>query len=258
MPETAEIVRAYHDAWTAKDFAAASALLADTLEVEVPVNEYPTAGSFAKALASFGAMVTDVALLAAMSDGDQAMLLYDLAAGPVGTLRVAEHFTVADGKIVRIRQVHDTAPVRAAGLAMSADPVYARQLTIEAPRERVFAAIATVDGPRHWWTTIVTGSAALGAELRFGFAGLDERMVLRVTERKPPELVEWSCVAHTRANEWTGTMLRFELAERGPDACDLDFRHIGVPADLVADGWEHFLASLAAYAQDGTGTPFGS
>jgi ketosteroid isomerase-like protein len=120
MPETAEIVRAYHDAWTAKDFAAASALLADNLEVEVPVNEYPTAGSFAAALASFGATVTDVELLAAMSDGDEAMLLYDLAAGPVGTLRVAEHFTVAGGKIVRLRQVHDTAPVRAAGLANQA------------------------------------------------------------------------------------------------------------------------------------------
>ena len=53
-PGTAEIVRAYHDAWTAKDFAAASALLADDLEVEVPVNEYPTAGSFAAALAGFG------------------------------------------------------------------------------------------------------------------------------------------------------------------------------------------------------------
>jgi len=56
-------------------------------------------------------------LLAMLSDGDEAMLLYDLTAGPVGTLRVAEHFTVADGKIVRIRQIHDTMPVRAAGLA---------------------------------------------------------------------------------------------------------------------------------------------
>ena len=256
MPDTAATVRAYHDAWTAKDFAAASALLADTLEVEVPVNEYPTAKDFAAALAGFGAMVTNVELLAAMSDGDQAMLLYDLAAGPVGTLRVAEHFTVADGKIVRLRQIHDTAPIRAAGLARSPGPMYARQLTIAAPRERVFAAIATVDGPRHWWTTVVTGSAAVGDELRFGFAGLDEQMVMRVSERQPPELVAWSCVAHTRGNEWTGSTLRFELTEHGPGACDLDFRHIGVPADLVADGWEHFLASLAAYSQHGTGTPF--
>jgi hypothetical protein len=45
------------------------------------------------------------------------MLLYDLDAERVGTLRVAEHFTVADGKITRIRQIHDTAAIRAAGLA---------------------------------------------------------------------------------------------------------------------------------------------
>jgi ketosteroid isomerase-like protein len=118
--DTAAIVRAYHDAWTAKDFAAASALLAPTLVVEVPVNDYPTAGSFAAALESFGSMVTRVDLLAAMNAGDEAMLLYDLDAGPVGTLRVAEHFTVENGKINRIRQVHDTAAVRAAGLAGNA------------------------------------------------------------------------------------------------------------------------------------------
>jgi ketosteroid isomerase-like protein len=34
-----------------------------------------------------------------------------------GMLRVAEHFTVADGKITRIRQIHDTAALRAAGFA---------------------------------------------------------------------------------------------------------------------------------------------
>ena len=118
MPnDTATIIRAYHDAWTSKNFGGATALLADGLTVEVPVNEYPTAESFALALQGFGSMVTSVDLLAAMSDGDEAMLLYDLTAGPVGTLRVAEHFTVADGKIIRIRQIHDTAPVRAAGLA---------------------------------------------------------------------------------------------------------------------------------------------
>lgn len=136
--------------------------------------------------------------------------------------------------------------------------MYARQLTIAAARERVFEAIATVDGPRRWWTTIVTGSAAPGGELRFGFAGLDEQIVMRVTEVQAPALVVWSCVSHTRGQEWTGTTLRFELADRGPRACELDFRHIGLPPDLVADGWEHFLASLTAYAQHGAGTPFGA
>jgi hypothetical protein len=83
----------------------------------VPVNDYPTTESFAAALESFGSMVSSVELLAAMNDGNEAMLLYDLEAGPVGALRVAEHFTVEGGKITRIRQVHDTVAVRAAGLA---------------------------------------------------------------------------------------------------------------------------------------------
>ncbi len=115
--DTAEVARAYHNAWTSRNYAGARALLADALRVEVPVNDYPTAESFAAALESFGSMVSSTELLAAMSDGNEAMLLYDLEAGPVGKLRVAEHFTVEGGKITRIRQVHDTAAVRAAGLA---------------------------------------------------------------------------------------------------------------------------------------------
>lgn len=135
--------------------------------------------------------------------------------------------------------------------------MYTRRLTIDAPRERVFDAIATLEGPRHWWTTIVTGCAALGGELRFGFAGLDEQIVMRVDDVRPPLAVGWSCVAHTRGEEWAGTQVRFELAERGPRLCDLDFRHVGIAAGLVTEGWERFLASLAAYAGHGEGAPFG-
>ena len=135
---------------------------------------------------------------------------------------------------------------------------YTRRLTIDAARERVFDAIATLEGPRHWWTTIVTGSAEVGGELRFGFAGLDEQIVMRVDDARPPLAVGWSCVAHTRDDEWTGTELRFELAARGAQACELDFRHVGISRDQVAAGWDRFLASLAAYAEHGEGTPYGS
>jgi ketosteroid isomerase-like protein len=113
--DPAAVVRAYHDAWTSKDFDAAGALLADDLAVEVPINDYPTATSFAAAVAAIGSITTNVELLAAMSAGDEAMLLYDMDVERLGILRVAEHFTVNDGKIIRIRQIHDTAPVRAAG-----------------------------------------------------------------------------------------------------------------------------------------------
>jgi uncharacterized protein YndB with AHSA1/START domain len=135
---------------------------------------------------------------------------------------------------------------------------YARKLTIQVARERVFDAIATLDGLRRWWTTIVTGSATRGGTLRFGFAGLDEQIVMRVDDARPPLAVGWSCVAHTRDDEWTGTELRFELAARGVQACELDFRHIGISRIQVAAGWDRFLASLAAYAEHGEGTPYGA
>jgi uncharacterized protein YndB with AHSA1/START domain len=147
----------------------------------------------------------------------------------------------------------DHGPADVAGQASG----YTRRLVIGAPRERVFDAIATVDGPRHWWTTKVTGSATADGELRFGFAGLDEQMVMRVIASQRPSAVQWSCVEHTRNNEWTSTLLEFRLTPRGPSESELEFRHSGLPAELVAEGWEHFLASLAAYAETGTGTPFG-
>jgi hypothetical protein len=34
-----------------------------------------------------------------------------------GSFRVAEHFTVEDGLIIRIRQIHDTYAIRKAGFA---------------------------------------------------------------------------------------------------------------------------------------------
>jgi len=115
--ETLAIARRYHDGWTSRNYAQGIDLLAPTMTVEVPINEYPTPASFATALRGFGQLVTSVEILTEMSTENEAMLLYDMQVDRLGALRVAEHFTVADGKIVRLRQVHDTAPIRAAGLA---------------------------------------------------------------------------------------------------------------------------------------------
>lgn len=139
-----------------------------------------------------------------------------------------------------------------------AEDGYRQSIRVRAPRERLWDAVGTVDGPRHWWTTAVSGSAEAGGELRFGFAGLPEEMVMLVTASRRPDSVSWRCVAHNRDQEWTGTKLSFDLADRGPDGCELTFRHAGLPCDVVADGWRRFLASLAAYAEGGAGYPFGA
>jgi ketosteroid isomerase-like protein len=106
------VARRYHDCWTGRHYEQAVHLLAPTLEVEVPINDYPTPDSFAQALRGFGDQVTGVELLSALGDGEQAMLLYDMEVDGLGSLRVAEHFTVAAGRIVRLRQIHDTAAIR--------------------------------------------------------------------------------------------------------------------------------------------------
>jgi hypothetical protein len=60
-------------------------------------------------------MVKRVVLLGEFAKGNEAMLLYDMEVDRLGTLRVVEHFTVVNGAITRIRQIHDTAVLRAAG-----------------------------------------------------------------------------------------------------------------------------------------------
>lgn len=117
--DTLSVVRAYHRAWTSKNFDEAVRLLAPDLKVEVPINDYPTTESFAEALVGFGGLVTGLELLSELGEGNEAMLLYDMNVEGLGTIRLAEHFTVAEGRITRIRQIHDTAALRAAGFAQS-------------------------------------------------------------------------------------------------------------------------------------------
>ena len=138
---------------------------------------------------------------------------------------------------------------------------YTSQVTFNAPRERVFDAIATPGGLRGWWTTSVLGSGAAGGEMRLEFEGLDEHIVLRVEKANRPSTVQWSCVVHSGLPEWAGTKMIFDLVERTPRECELSFRHLGLTPKLECYedcrlGWDHFLMSLVGYAEQGKGTPW--
>ena len=112
---TLAVVRRYHRAWTSGRFDEAGSCLGADLETDVPLNTYATTDDFVRALSGFGRLVERVDLLAELAQDDEAVLLYDMAVGPIGTIRIAEHFTVGGGRITRIRHVHDTAALRAAG-----------------------------------------------------------------------------------------------------------------------------------------------
>lgn len=117
-----DVARAYNDHWTNARYGEARALLSDDLEVEVPINQYSSADSFIAAVEGFASMVEAVTPLSELGNAQEAMLLYDLDLAGLGGMRIAEHFTISEGKIVRLRQIHDTAALRDAGFDRQASP----------------------------------------------------------------------------------------------------------------------------------------
>lgn len=138
---------------------------------------------------------------------------------------------------------------------------YFNAVQIKADRAKVFAAIATPEGVRGWWTPLVNGEGVEGGQLRLEFAGLDERIDLRVDRLAPPCSVEWTCLDHSDLPEWAGTRLHFDLLDLGPETTQVNFAHIGLHPrlecyDHCKIGWGHFLASIAALVETGSGHPF--
>lgn len=145
-------------------------------------------------------------------------------------------------------------------MSMPATNDYTREAQFGVARDRVSDALTTLGGLAGWWTSLVRGSPAAGGEIEFAFAGLDEKIVMRVDQATPPSTVIWTCLAHTGHPEWQGTTIVFELIRDGNDAGVLRFRHIGLSPVLSCyetcdRGWDHFLASLLSYAQGGEGSP---
>lgn len=142
----------------------------------------------------------------------------------------------------------------------ASDLDYAREIPFHGPAEELFDALTTLDGLAGWWTPIVSGNPTSG-ELRFGFAGLDEEIVMRVDQATRPTTLIWTCLAHTGHPEWEDTRIVFELETDEESGGLLKFRHVGLIPGLSCyetceTGWEHFLASLLDYAEHGQGRPF--
>jgi hypothetical protein len=117
-PKALTIARAYHRAWSTQDLENVGRHLADDLHVEVPINAYAGKEDFLEAVRRTAQMTSKVKMLAEFGNEDEALLLYDMTL-PIGDLRIAEHFSVAGDRIHKVRQVHDTATLRAAGFGQT-------------------------------------------------------------------------------------------------------------------------------------------
>jgi SnoaL-like protein len=117
-----DVVLAYQDAWTSKEFEKAADLLAEYFVFESPTAGYTSAKEFMPFLARFGDRIgPGWQPIAVFGNATEALLMYQLFA-PSGLALplTADYFTVRDGKIVSEKLVFDT-PSFGAAMAAGRD-----------------------------------------------------------------------------------------------------------------------------------------
>ena len=139
---------------------------------------------------------------------------------------------------------------------------YIKKLTISAPCEDVFNAVATLKGLRGWWTSIVAGKDRSLGKLKLGFEGMDEHIIMDVVELEAWTRIKWQCEIHSSLEDWAGTEPIFSFHAKPKDRTELVFVHLGLVPSLECYGdcklgWDHFLMSLKSYCETGKGHPFG-
>src|SRR5215467_7076906 len=105
-----DVVLAYTEAWAGKDLQTAAGHLAADVVFDGASARYESAEPLLRGLAGF---VTQIApgwrQIAAVAEGEQVMLMYEVCLSSGKPVRLAEHFTVRDGKIRSETLVYDTA-----------------------------------------------------------------------------------------------------------------------------------------------------
>ncbi len=129
-------------------------------------------------------------------------------------------------------------------------PDIAHTLEIEAPPQRVWPALTTVDGLSGWWSL---GETELeGDPGRLGTFTFRSRAVvteLEVMALDQPRRVEWRAVRSNAPGGWDGTIITFSLTQEDMST-RLSFTHRGFAEDnegyrKVTAGWAHYLNNLA-------------
>jgi uncharacterized protein YndB with AHSA1/START domain len=121
------------------------------------------------------------------------------------------------------------------------------RVSIAAPRDQVYDAVATTGGWRSWWTETVEGESSVGAPLRFFFGGAEPSATMVARSLVPDAEVVWECVQEGPSS-WRGTTVTFALASTASDGTVL-FTHAGWPdagpfIHHCSTQWGYFLAGL--------------
>jgi len=129
-------------------------------------------------------------------------------------------------------------------------PDILHRVGIAAEPMRVFDALTSIEGIRHWWNENATGEASEGGAFQFRSNRLE-------VVHADPGRVTWRYSG--AAKEWEPTEITFRLEWRDGQTIVL-FSHAGwvEPVEFMhhcSTKWAVFLLSLKAYAETGEGRP---
>jgi uncharacterized protein YndB with AHSA1/START domain len=122
---------------------------------------------------------------------------------------------------------------------------------IKATPRKVYEAISTIEGLRHWWISETQGEARPGGVILFGFTDM------KVVKSRPGKLVQWKCVRGP--NEWVGTDVTFELKHKEGQTFVI-FTHANwrKPVEFMhhcSTKWATFLLSMRDWLERCEGRP---
>jgi uncharacterized protein YndB with AHSA1/START domain len=135
-------------------------------------------------------------------------------------------------------------------------PKIDHELKIDAPPERVYAALTTLEGVKGWHNPTVTGSGEVGTEWVFSFDDHPE-FGWEVTASDAPSRVVWRC---TRGpGDSVGTTATFTVAAVGARTL-LELQHAGWPGThgnfrKCNTTWGVLLHHLRDYVETGAVAP---
>lgn len=132
-------------------------------------------------------------------------------------------------------------------------------LTVDAPLERVYAAVTNEEDIRQWWTADADVERSVGGNGVVRFYEGKGVTTFKIEALEPPKRVVWAITTSNAPGGWEGTSVTFDLA-----ACEsgttLRFAHRGFEAEsdgyaLVNTGWAYYLVSLKRHIESSRGLP---
>jgi len=135
------------------------------------------------------------------------------------------------------------------------------RIGIQAPIQKVYDALATVNGIANWWTKDTSGISEIGKNIEVRFHSPDETVVgsmtIEILDLQKDKKVHWKF--SDGPEEWIGTEVIFDIHQEENYTIVL-FQHRNWAEEVEFKAhcsmkWAVFLLSLKQYVETGTGKP---